>query len=34
MNDPEKILHGFLEISVSGDQLELREAWKNSDRKR
>ena len=22
MNDPEKILHGFLEISVSGDQLE------------
>ena len=22
MNNPEKILHGFLEISVSGDQLE------------
>ena len=22
MNDPEKILHGFLELSVSGDQLE------------
>ena len=21
MNNPEKILHGFLEISVSGDQL-------------
>mgnify|MGYP000025394385 CR=1 FL=1 len=22
MNNPEKILHGFLELSVSGDQLE------------
>ena len=22
MNNPEKILHGFIEISVSGDQLE------------